>query len=484
MVSSNIKGIIMKQTNEHQHAEGVNLLEVRSPFDGSLIKTIKKHSAADANAMLDKAKALFKNRDGWLEHYQRSSILKKLASLVENEAEEFALLIAKEGGKPLTDAKIEVTRAIDGINLAIKELPHVMKGEEIPMGHSSASVGRRAYTTYDPIGVVMAISAFNHPLNLIVHQIVPAIAVGCPVIVKPASKTPLNCLRLVELINEAGLPEGWCQVCICDNDVAEMLATSDKINFFSFIGSAKVGWKLKSKLADGVRCSLEHGGVAPVIVDSTADIEKTVASLLKGGFYHAGQVCVSVQRIFAHDSIVDILAKKLADGARKLKVGNPENPETEVGCLISTNEVARVDEWVKEAVAGGAVLLTGGKKLSDTTYAPTVLLNPPDDAKVSQMEIFAPVVCVYNYADYRIAIDKANSLDFAFQAAVFTSNIDMANDCVKRLDASAIMINEHTAFRVDWMPFGGRKASGYGIGGIGYTMRDMLAYKMVVLKEV
>jgi acyl-CoA reductase-like NAD-dependent aldehyde dehydrogenase len=330
---------------------------------------------------------------------------------------------------------------------------------------------------------VFAISAFNHPLNLIVHQIVPAIAVGCPVIVKPASKTPLNCVRLVELIHEAGLPDGWCQVCICDNDVAEILATSDKINFFSFIGSAKVGWQLKSKLADGVRCSLEHGGVAPVIVDSTADIEKTVSSLLKGGFYHAGQVCVSVQRIFVHDSIFDVLAKKLADGAAKLKVGNPENLQTQVGCLISPNEVIRVDEWVKEAVAGGSVLLTGGKKLSDKTYAPTVLLNPADDAKVSNLEIFAPVVCLYNYADYRIAIDKANSLEFAFQAAVFTSNIDMANDCVKRLDASAVMINDHTAFRVDWMPFGGRKASGYGIGGIGYTMHDMVAYKMVVIKE-
>ncbi len=460
------------------------MLDVCSPFDGEKIASIPMHQANDAKAMLDKAKVLFKNRDGWLEHHERSNILKKLASSVAKEADAFAILIAKEGGKPLMDARVEVVRAIDGIHLAIKELSHIMRGEEVPMGHTAASVGRKAYTTYEPIGVVVAVSAFNHPLNLIVHQVVPAIAVGCPVIIKPATSTPLNCARFVELVHLAGLPKNWCQICICDNDVSEILVTSDKINFFSFIGSAKVGWWLKSKLAPGVRCALEHGGVAPAIVDKTANLVKTIPSILKGGFYHAGQVCVSTQRVYVHDSIIDNVAKQLVDGAKKLKVGDATKEDTEVGPLILPQEVDRVDEWVQEAVSAGAKLLTGGNKLSDTTYAPTILLNPPTQEKVSTMEIFGPVICLYRYTDIQEAINLANSLEVAFQAAVYTDDIHIANDCIKRLDATTVMVNDHTAFRVDWMPFAGRRRSGYGVGGIGYTMHDMIQPKMAVIAEI
>lgn len=456
--------------------------DIISPYDGSVVESVEMADLADAEMMLAQAETVFKNKDGWLAHHERTGILKKLAGAVEQEAESFAMLIAKEGGKPLTDARVEVARAIDGIYLAIKELAHVMRGAEVPMGHTAASVGRVAHTHYEPIGIVVAVSAFNHPLNLIVHQVVPAIAVGCPVIVKPATATALNCKRFVELVHQAGLPEAWCQLCICDNTVAETLVTSSKIGFFSFIGSAKVGWWLKSKLAPGVRCALEHGGVAPVIVDETADLKKTVPALLKGGFYHAGQVCVSVQRVYVHQSIAQQVIRGLADGAEQLVVGDPTLAETEVGPLILHREVDRVHAWVSEAIAAGATLVTGGKKLSDSTYAPTVLLNPPKDAKVSQMEIFGPVVCVYTYEDYLDAIEDANGLDFAFQAAVFTEQLDFAHDCIKRLDATAVMVNDHTAFRVDWMPFAGRKASGYGIGGIGYTMHDMVQLKMAVIK--
>ena len=457
-------------------------LDVSSPFDGSLIRTIPMHGADDAEAMLEKALACYRNRDGWLEHHERIAVLEKLALFIDAEADDFALLIAQEGGKPLTDARVEVGRAIDGIGLAIKELSQVMRGQEIPMGHTPAATGRTAFTTYEPIGVVVAISAFNHPLNLIVHQVVPAIAVGCPVIVKPAPTTPLNCIRFVEQVYEAGLSEEWCQYIVCDNEVAEKLVTDSRIHFFTFVGSAKVGWMLRSKLAPGVRCALEHGGAAPVIVDDTASLDTVIPSLLKGGFYHAGQVCVSVQRVFAAESIATDLAQQLAEGASKLKVGDATQEDTEVGPLILPREVERVHAWVTEAVDDGAHLLTGGKKLSDTTYAPTVLLNPPMDAKVSTLEIFGPVVCVYAYKDRREAIDRANSLDVAFQAAVYTNDLAVAKDTIKRLDASAVMVNDHTAFRVDWMPFAGRRTSGYGIGGIGYTMHDMIQHKMAVFK--
>jgi len=462
--------------------ESNGTLDVVSPFDGSLIKTLPLQGGQDAETMLQTATRLYQDRDGWLEHDQRIAILQKLSRLVAAEAEEFALLIAREGGKPLVDARVEVARAIDGIALAAKELLHVMRGEEIPMGHTEATRGRTAFTTCEPIGVVLAISAFNHPLNLIVHQVVPAIAVGCPVIVKPALTTPLNALRLCELLAVAGLPEGWCQPIVCDNDVAEKLATDRRLAFMTFIGSARLGWSLRSKLAPGVRCALEHGGAAPVIVDETADLDRVVPSLLKGGFYHAGQVCVSVQRVFVAESMVRELADRLATGASQLKVGAATDPTTEVGPLILPREVERVHAWVEEAVAGGAELLTGGQPIGDTLYQPTVLFNPDPAAKVSQMEIFGPVVCIYPYKDRREAIRRANSLDVAFQAAVFTENLEVAFDTAKRLDASAVMVNDHTAFRADWMPFAGRRASGYGVGGIGYTMRDMVQTKMTVIK--
>lgn len=458
-------------------------IEVTSPYSGEVIGAVDVVDAQQCEAMLVTALNTFQDRNNWLPVHERISIINKLADLVSQEQDDFAKLIAKEGGKPLTDAKIEVARAIDGIHLAAKELMHVMRGEEIPMGHTRASENRIAFTTQEPIGVVVAVSAFNHPLNLIVHQVVPAIAVGAPVIVKPASSTPLNCQRFVELVHQAGLPKAWCQFCPCQNEVAQKLVTDNRIAFFSFIGSAKVGWWLRSQLAPGVRCALEHGGVAPVIVDETADLDKAMPALLKGGFYHAGQVCVSVQRIYAHKAIIDELSKRLTQGAAKLKVGDPLEAATEVGPLISHAEVNRVAEWVQQAIDAGATCLTGGEKLTDSMYAPTVLLNPPEDAQVSTSEVFGPVVCLYGYDDIHDAIQRANGLNVAFQSAIFTQDITRAHQVAKQLDATAVMINDHTAFRVDWMPFGGRKHSGYGIGGIGYTMHDMLQPKMIVLNS-
>ncbi len=236
-------------------------------------------------------------------------------------------------------------------------------------------------------------------------------------------------------------------------------------------------------MAPGVRCALEHGGVAPVIVDDTVDPDAVVPPLIKGGFYHAGQVCVSVQRIYAPEKTAKKLAGKIAAAAAILKVGDPTDAKTEVGPLIRAEEAGRVEEWVNEAVKAGAKLLTGGKRLGKTTYAPTVLFNPPDNVRVSTEEVFGPVVCVYGYQKRDDAIQRANALPYAFQAAVFSENIKVAMDVAQRLAATAVMINDHTAFRVDWMPFGGRRRSGYGMGGIGYTMRDMLAEKMVVVKS-
>jgi acyl-CoA reductase-like NAD-dependent aldehyde dehydrogenase len=335
----------------------------------------------------------------------------------------------------------------------------------------------------EPIGVVAAISAFNHPLNLAVHQTVPAIAVGSPVIIKPSETTPMSAINFVEILYEAGLPRPWCQVLVCHRDAAQYLATSPKIDYLTFIGSGAVGWYLNSQVAPGTRVGLEHGGVAPVIVEPDADMQELIPALAKGGFYHAGQVCVSVQRVYVHESICDEVGQKLADVAKKLIVGDPLDPKTEVGPLITHKEVDRVESWVNEAVKGGAKVLCGGKRISGSCFEATLLLNPAPDAKVSQAEVFGPVVCIYSYADIHEAFKAANSLDFSFQAAVFTKNIDTALLAVKRLNATAVMVNDHTAFRVDWMPFGGAKASGLGMGGIPYSMHEMSKEKLMVIKS-
>ncbi len=352
------------------------------------------------------------------------------------------------------------------------------------MNINEASAGRLAFTRHQPVGVVVAFSAFNHPLNLIAHQVAPAVAAGCPVIVKPAEATPLSCMRFVKLLQEAGLPKEWCQALLTtDLEVAAALATDRRVGFFSFIGSARVGWMLRSQLAPGTRCSLEHGGAAPVIIDADADLEAALPLLAKGGFYHAGQVCVSVQRVFADQQIALQLAERLAILAKSLKVGDPTKPDTEVGPLIREAEVNRVDEWVREAIEGGARLLSGGKALSNGCFAPTVLYDPPPDVRVSTQEIFGPVICVYPFKDIDTAIDMANDLPYAFQAAVFTRDLETALRVSTRLDASAIMVNDHTAFRVDWMPFAGLRESGLGIGGISYTMADMQIEKMIVIRS-
>ncbi len=458
------------------------MLKVYSPFAQSLIKELRLIGKQEVEKQLQTAYALFENQSEWLPAHQRIEILEKTVEIMKGRVEALTKMATQEGGKPYMDSKVEVLRAINGVKLAAEHISQ-LKGEQVPMGLTKASENRLAFITKEPIGVVVSVSAFNHPLNLIIHQTVTAIAAGCPVIVKPASTTPLSCINFVEILEEAGLPKGWCQVAICENEVANYLVVDKRVNFFSFIGSSAVGWMLKSQLSSGTRCALEHGGAAPVIVEKDADIDALIPLLVKGGFYHAGQVCVSVQRVFAEESICESIAQKIADSAKNLIVGDPLDEKTEVGPLITPNEVNRVEEWVNEAVENGAKVLCGGKRISETCFEPTVLLNPPLDVKVSTDEIFGPVVCVYAYSDREKAIEIANSLDVHFQAAVFTKNIDIALDTVKKLNATAVMVNDHTAFRVDWMPFGGRDSSGFGMGGIPYSMHEMTREKMMVIKS-
>ena len=452
-------------------------LTVYSAWTRKPVRELPYNTAAEAEEFLSESVGLWKK--GPLPKTQRIEILERTSALITQKAEALAKQIALEGGKPYTDALVEAHRAASSVKAAAETLSHAA-GREIPMGLTPSTQGYRGYTRIEPIGPVVAVSAFNHPLNLIAHQVAPAVAAGCPVIVKPASATPLSCLSFIDILREAGLPKVWARALLISTEVATKLITDARVAFFTFIGSAKVGWSLRSKLAPGTRCALEHGGSAPVIVTADADTEDAANRLVKGGYYHAGQVCVSAQRLFVDKTVHQEFLKIFKSRVEALRVGDPQKEDTEVGPLIHPKEVSRVHEWVGEAVKSGAKCVAGGRVLSETTYAPTILDNPGPQAKVSREEVFGPVTAIYPYNTLEDAIERANDVPWAFQAAVFTQNLKTAELAADKLNASTVMLNEHTAFRVDWMPFAGWSASGHDTGGIPYSFHSMTREKLII----
>lgn len=429
-------------------------IEVRAPFDGAPVGTAATATAAEVEQ-----------------------------ALATGRREALARQAAHEGGKPYRDSLVEVDRGIDGIRSCVEVL-RTDAGRVIPMGLNATSAARVAFTQHEPIGVVVGVAAFNHPFNLVVHQVAPAVAVGAPVIVKPAAATPLSCRAVVELFHEAGLPPEWAQMVLPEShELATRMVADPRVAFFSFIGSAAVGWQLRAQLAPGTRCALEHGGVAPVIVAADADLDMALPRLARGSFWHAGQACVGVQRVFADRRIAADVAAGIARLGDRMVIGDPLLESTEVGPLIRHSECERVGRWVDAAVEGGGRLLSGGRRISASCYANTVLLDPPRDADVTCKEVFGPVVCVYGHDDIDAAIAQANELTYSFQAAVFTSHIDTAMHCYRHLDGTAVMVNENTLFRVDWMPFAGARQSGHGVGGIPFTMHEMQIEKMMVWRS-
>lgn len=458
-------------------------IAVTAPYDGALVGEVPASDEDDVERALATAHGLFRDRRQWLPKAQRIAVLRRAAEIVASRREAIARQAAHEGGKPYRDSLVEVDRGIDGLHTCIEVL-RTEGGHVIPMDLNATSAGRVAFTQYEPIGVVVGVSAFNHPFNLVIHQVAPAVAVGAPVIVKPAAKTPLSCRTIVDIFHEAGMPPGWVQMVLpADHALATRLVADPRVGFFSFIGSAAVGWKLRSQLAPGARCALEHGGVAPVLVAHDADLEMALPRIARGAFWHAGQACVGVQRVFCDRRIAADVASGLAALGDRMSIGDPLLPTTDVGPLVSHAEVDRVARWVDAAVSGGARLVSGGRRIGASCYANTVLLDPPADADVSRKEVFGPVVCVYGWDELDAAIAEANDLPYSFQAAVFTRDVDTAMHCYRRLDGTAVMVNENTLFRVDWMPFAGARASGHGVGGIPYTMHEMQTEKMMVWRS-
>lgn len=460
----------------------MDVLTVKNPFDLSSIEELKMDSEECVEKALQGGAAIARDRKKWIPKERRIDILENFKKLLQRDRDKLITQAIEEGGKPRRDSTVEIQRGIEGVQVAIEELK-MLSGREIPMNLSKSSEGRMAFTFHRPRGLVVAISAFNHPFNLIIHQVIPAIAAGCPVLVKPALMTPLSCRSIVELLYEAGLEASYARMVLCSNQGAEKLATHQATSFLSFIGSSKVGWFLRSSLPPGAHCALEHGGVAPVIIDETADIASCIGPLVKGAYYHGGQVCVSVQRIFIHRSKKEEFLHAFVREIEALDVGDPRREETDVGPLISPREVERVSLWVREALREGAHCPVGGKKLSETLYAPTVLVDVCKDSMIVKNEVFGPVAVVQAYDRFESAICEANDVEFAFQASIFTKDLDKALWAIQELEGLAIMVNDHTAFRVDWMPFGGYKKSGLGVGGIGHSLRDLTLEKMFVLRS-
>ena len=458
-------------------------VDLFSPWDNKKIAKIECIKKSDVNDILEVSNDFFTNKALYINKKDRIKILKKTANILKKRSSSFAKLIAIEGGKPLKDSKVEVERAISGLELCIDSIKKC-HGVEIPMGLNDASSRKIAFTRKFPVGPVFAISAFNHPLNLIVHQVGPAIAAGCPIIVKPSLDTPATCFEFLNLLLEAGLPNGFCQMInVNDHLVTQSFLRDERISFFSFIGSSKVGWKLKSMLSAGTGCALEHGGIASVILDKDTNIKKVLPLILRGAFYHAGQVCVSIQKVIVHQDIIDDFLKQMKKSLKRIKVGDPIEKDTDVGPLIRPSELKRVDNLIKKSLRNGAELICGGKAISKSAYECTIIKNPNPSSEINDVEIFGPVLCVYDYQNMDDAIAKANHNLFSFQSSIFTNNIDVAMESFEKLDAKSVFINEQTAFRVDWMPFGGLKHSGEAVGGIDYTFSDLMYDKLIVINS-
>ncbi len=456
--------------------------EVRSPNDDQLVAKIQDATEADVSLLLQDTpgaqKAMAKLRP-----YERAQILRTVAQKLREQEREFALIIANEGAKPLKDALVESRRAAATLELCAEETLR-LEGDVIPMERTPAGKDHIAFTLRDPIGPVLAISAFNHPLNLIAHQVGCAIGAGCAVVLKPAPATPVCAEKLRELFLNAGLPAEVLRVVNADVPLVQKLAADPVFGHVSFIGSAGVGWEIRKLIAPGTRLSLEHGGHAPAIVRSDADIDQAVTALVKGAFYHAGQVCISTQAIFVHESVMKPFLEKFTLATERLIVGSALNEHTDVGPLIRPAEVRRLRSWIDEAIAAGAVLVSGNivSGAQGQYLAPTILRDVPREVRLMKEEAFGPVVCVNPFADEDELLEWINKSDYIFEAALFTRDLTRALQIARDISTMTFVINNHTAFRVDQMPFGGHKKSGLGMGGVRYAMEEMTRLKQIIIK--
>jgi acyl-CoA reductase-like NAD-dependent aldehyde dehydrogenase len=452
-------------------------LDIRSPYSGEVVGRVAKAGAAETRRGLDAAERALAEP---LPAHERARILDRVAELLRDRHEEVARTICAEAGKPIRAARVEASRAVSTYTFSAVEA-RKLAGEAVPMDASDAGAGKLAFTLRRPIGIVAAISPFNFPCNLVAHKLAPALAAGCPVVLKPASQTPLSALLLAELEQEAGLPAGWLNVVAGPaSEIGDVLVGDERVKLITFTGSSVVGWGLQER-APRKRVRLELGNSTPVVVAADADLEAAAARLAANAFSFAGQSCISVQRIYVERSVLDDFTSRFVATVQGLVVGDPGDEVTDVGPVIDAGARDRILGWIEEAQADGARLLTGGRE--GDLILPTVLADVPDTARVSCAEVFGPV-CVVNPVDsLEEAFARANGTPYGLQAGIFSTSLSTALEAAEALEFGGVTVNEAPTFRADQMPYGGSKESGNTREGPAYTIREMTEERLVVLQR-
>ena len=460
-----------------QWKSGERSAPVVDPFTGKLVAQVTQATESDVDEAIvstDSAAAVM----GQLPGHARYNILQQIAALLSRRRDEFAQTITAEAGKPITDAKREVSRAIQTFTVAAEEARRI-PGEVVPLDWTPGFDTHLGVLRRFPIGPILGITPFNFPLNLVAHKVAPALASGNPILIKPAPQTPLTALLLGEIALEAGVPPGGLNVVPCDNALAERMVVDPRFKLLSFTGSASVGWMLKAKCGKK-KVTLELGGNAGVIIEPDADLEPAAQRCAMGGFGYAGQTCISVQRVFVHHSIADAFTTKLLMHVARLKMGDPADEATSIGPLIDQAAAQRVESWIEEAIADGARVLLGGKRMGSLVEA-TVLSNVKPDMKVSCQEVFGPVVTVTPYRQLSEAVALLNQSDYGLQAGLFTQDINKVFYAFQHLEVGAVLANEIPTFRADHMPYGGVKDSGLGREGVRAAIEDMTEPRMLIM---
>ncbi|MBI5492563.1 MAG: aldehyde dehydrogenase family protein [Deltaproteobacteria bacterium] len=453
-------------------------LKVVSPYDGSAAGTTYLAGEKELEEALAAAESSFGALKA-LPSYKKAELIEKVVEGLKKREEELARVIALEAGKPIKDARAEARRAQNTFRIAAEEAKR-LGGEVIPLDLAAGSEGRVGIVRRFPVGVVFGITPFNFPLNLVAHKVAPAMACGNPIIIKPASKTPLSAIILGEIITEAGWPAGGVNIVPCAAADAERIIVDERIKKITFTGSAAVGWALKAKAATK-KITLELGGNAGVIIHEDADLDFAAKRCAVGAFSYAGQICISIQRIYVHRGVFDRFRDAYLENCRKLKSGDPLDELTDIGPMIEEAAAIRTEEWVKEAVSGGAKVLLGGKRKGGF-MEPTVLTNTAPHMKVCGEEAFAPVVTLEPYDSFEAAIDEVNRSMYGLQAGVFTKDAARIFSAYERLVVGGVIVNDIPTYRVDSMPYGGVKMSGFGREGIRYAIEEMTEMKLLALK--
>ena len=453
--------------------------EVLSPYDGAVVGRVPRGDAALVDRAVRAAHAAFER--GFAQH-ERAAVLDRASELVAERHDELALTIAAEAGKPLKTAKLEASRCVDTLAFSAIEA-RKLTGGTVPMEASAAGAGKLGVVLRLPYGVVGAISPFNFPLNLVAHKLGPAIAAGNAVVLKPAGQTPISALKLAAILDEAGLPDGWLSVVPGPgSEVGNAIVEHELTRALTFTGSSGVGWGIRGRVPHK-KVNLELGSNAPLIVHADGDWEAAADKAKLHAFSHAGQSCISIQRVLVHEDVADGFVERFVANAEALRVGDPLDPETDVGPLISPEDRDRVKGWVEEAVAAGAELLTGGELVDEgRCLAPTILAAPPREAKVWCEEVFGPVATVDRYRDFDEALRLANDSRFGLQAGVFTRDVGRALEAARTLEFGGVLVNEVPTFRADQMPYGGVKDSGNTREGPAHAVLELTEERLVTLQ--